>query len=636
MPKKVRLSVFSLFTALIFIFQAAVFAEPSIIVTGDGTALLKGITTVAPGKPVSIFVHQKDGTSGGYFNDTVIERDGSYGMMFSLAGYDISKYDCIVNVAGKEKHIIPLVEGNLININLVSFDRDTLKAKISGELWNSTDFGKDFKLKIDSFVKIITVAADGSFSFEFDFADTGLAYGKYNFTVCSVSNELNKADGQIDLLSASGVLAAIEAASENAVLLKGVLSDTDNLEALGFNESVTFGDLTLDNAPDSFFENLAQIGVKTDSVANLKLSVMQAYALYLMETNPSESNIQKCAEVLGIADGDYKSIYDDSSFALNREAVISYIKDTDFITIDMFKNCFNNAVLLVGINSCKVWSELKNFAESNYQLIGINNSASALVWQNIILSAPFANVDAFKTCYYTEYNGASAGSGSGGSGGGGGNSSQAIGTFILGTPSVGAGNASAGNPSNGSNSIFNDVSDDHWASGYIKYLYERGIISGKGNGDFAPNDLVNRAEVAKLLCSSANLTPETSSEGHFSDVDSNHWAYGYIETAFKDGLLSGRGEKNFGISDFTTREDMAVFCYRLLSLINPEYVASINASDFDFSDAEDISEYAVKAVSAMVELGILKGKGDNKFYPKDYCTRAEAARIFFGVLVSGN
>ena len=78
---------------------------------------------------------------------------------------------------------------------------------------------------------------------------------------------------------------------------------------------------------------------------------------------------------------------------------------------------------------------------------------------------------------------------------------------------------------------------------------------------------------------------------------------------------------------------MAVFCYRLLKIINPENNdTAYTKDDLTFADSSEIADYAAEAVAAMVKLGIINGKGDNKFDPKAYCTRAEAAKIFYGVL----
>ena len=39
----------------------------------------------------------------------------------------------------------------------------------------------------------------------------------------------------------------------------------------------------------------------------------------------------------------------------------------------------------------------------------------------------------------------------------------------------------------------------HWAEGYIKYCYSQGVIAGKGNGTFAPDENVTAVQAAKML-----------------------------------------------------------------------------------------------------------------------------------------
>ena len=135
------------------------------------------------------------------------------------------------------------------------------------------------------------------------------------------------------------------------------------------------------------------------------------------------------------------------------------------------------------------------------------------------------------------------------------------------------------------------------------------------------------------MCTSAKINEEEVTIGTFTDVDSQHWAMGYIEAAFANKLVTGIGNGKYAPEDCTTREDMAVFCYRLLKIINPENYDTVYAKeDLIFSDSNEIADYALEAVAAMSKLGIINGKGNNKFDPKAYCTRAEAAKIFYGVL----
>ncbi|MBR5506140.1 MAG: S-layer homology domain-containing protein, partial [Clostridia bacterium] len=74
-----------------------------------------------------------------------------------------------------------------------------------------------------------------------------------------------------------------------------------------------------------------------------------------------------------------------------------------------------------------------------------------------------------------------------------------------------------------------------------------------------------------------------------------------------------------------TRQDAAVIIYNVLS-------ASVeNNVDTAYSDASDISSYAIDAVKAVSAVQIMKGY-ENKFRPKDYITRAETAVLISNVL----
>ena len=59
------------------------------------------------------------------------------------------------------------------------------------------------------------------------------------------------------------------------------------------------------------------------------------------------------------------------------------------------------------------------------------------------------------------------------------------------------------------------------------------------------------------------------------------------------------------------------------------YTATNSSS---FTDAADISAYAADAVNALFERGIVGGYEDGSFKPKANISRAEGAKIIFGIL----
>lgn len=70
-------------------------------------------------------------------------------------------------------------------------------------------------------------------------------------------------------------------------------------------------------------------------------------------------------------------------------------------------------------------------------------------------------------------------------------------------------------------------------------LKEYGIFVGDENGDLKQYENITKAEMSKALCSALGLEPDTSGEQIFADVDSSHWAYGYINTMVANKISSG-------------------------------------------------------------------------------------------------
>ncbi len=174
---------------------------------------------------------------------------------------------------------------------------------------------------------------------------------------------------------------------------------------------------------------------------------------------------------------------------------------------------------------------------------------------------------------------------------------------------------------------FSDLGGFEWAEKSINKLHNDGVISGKDNGIFAPEDSVTRAEFIKMIVL-ALFETDSSANSDFADVDKNSWSYPYISTAFKMGLVHGNGT-GFGTSDNITRQDMAVIISRCMEKKNL-IPSSQDSSVFD--DDNLISDYAKGAVALMKVEGIINGKGNNMFAPLDNLTRAEAAVIIMRVI----
>ncbi len=202
------------------------------------------------------------------------------------------------------------------------------------------------------------------------------------------------------------------------------------------------------------------------------------------------------------------------------------------------------------------------------------------------------------------------GSGSGGGGGNGGG---------VKTPNIAV---AAPNKPNESSFVFNDIESVSWARDSIEALARRGVINGKADKIFAPNDTVTREEFVKMVVLALNITAEDTS-CDFTDVRDDAWYKEYVGKAVRSGLVNGRGDGTFGVGESITRQDIAVILW------NGIKSKAESKSAAEFIDNDDVSDYAKEAVNAMRYLNIIDGYDDNTFRPNNAATRAEAAKLLY-------
>ncbi len=202
--------------------------------------------------------------------------------------------------------------------------------------------------------------------------------------------------------------------------------------------------------------------------------------------------------------------------------------------------------------------------------------------------------------------GQSGGAGGGSSGGGGLSAGTDSGTYIgIRSP------------------VFNDIGNFPWAQDAINSLYASGIISGYGDGSFAPQNSIKREEFVTIAVS-AFYTDVLPGKISFSDVSETAWYFKNIAVAAKCGIINGISEALFGTGQSITRQDMAVILYRIAGgkLKVPE---AYNV----FSDDGNIAEYAKDAVYALRAAGVINGVTASEFAPQKNATRAETAVMIY-------
>jgi hypothetical protein len=115
----------------------------------------------------------------------------------------------------------------------------------------------------------------------------------------------------------------------------------------------------------------------------------------------------------------------------------------------------------------------------------------------------------------------------------------------------------------GNGSTFNDIDQNHSFCRYIKRLRELGITTGCGNNNYCPNDEVPREQMAAFLVRAVERETFTfSTPPYFNDVPPTHWAFRYIQRLYELGITTGCGNGNYCPTDKVTREQMATFLFR--------------------------------------------------------------------------
>ena len=176
---------------------------------------------------------------------------------------------------------------------------------------------------------------------------------------------------------------------------------------------------------------------------------------------------------------------------------------------------------------------------------------------------------------------------------------------------------------------FVDLGNHAWATDAINYLADEGIIKGTSETTFSPASNITRADYAILLVRAFKLESENAE--NFADVNESDYFAEELAVARNTGIVGGIGDNKYAPRNTITRQDMMVILYRALTKMGIE-LKPIEGIEVDaFADYADVADYAKEAVKALVEAGLVNGKGES-LAGSDFTTRAEVAVLLKRVL----
>ncbi len=171
---------------------------------------------------------------------------------------------------------------------------------------------------------------------------------------------------------------------------------------------------------------------------------------------------------------------------------------------------------------------------------------------------------------------------------------------------------------------FADVPPTSWAYGYIHAIRDAGITGGCGNGNYCPQGLVTREQMAAFLVRAVEGEPAANycdGSSSYSDVAPDAWSCRYIKRLAELNITGGCGGDNYCPQGLVTRDQMAAFIVRAVAgEPAPDYCGGVAP----FQDVAP-STFFCGYIKRLVELGITQGCGNGNYCPGNEVNREQMA-----------
>ena len=171
---------------------------------------------------------------------------------------------------------------------------------------------------------------------------------------------------------------------------------------------------------------------------------------------------------------------------------------------------------------------------------------------------------------------------------------------------------------------FSDVQASDWFSNSVAFVCQNGLMVGTSQNSFSPNDTTTRGMMVTILYRTDG-EPPASNQSHYADVPPSAYYAAPVSWASWYGIASGYTPESFGPEDNLSRQQLATILYRYATYKN--FDVSARGNLVQFADRNQISDYAMDALSWANAVGLISGKSDQILDPTASTTRAEMAAI---------
>ncbi len=163
---------------------------------------------------------------------------------------------------------------------------------------------------------------------------------------------------------------------------------------------------------------------------------------------------------------------------------------------------------------------------------------------------------------------------------------------------------------------------------YVEKVVSAGLMTKDSSGNFNPDRILSRAELASLLVNTFELDKRQAvretDDFALKDVPSSHWGYRNIQIVLKTGVMNGYRDGMFFPNQRVSRaEGLAILAQAYGVFQFPQN--SINEILAKHPDAGQIPAWARKSLATALYEGFVNLHPNNQIKPLDPMTRGDMA-----------
>lgn len=174
---------------------------------------------------------------------------------------------------------------------------------------------------------------------------------------------------------------------------------------------------------------------------------------------------------------------------------------------------------------------------------------------------------------------------------------------------------------------FTDIAG-HWAEDAINKIVDKEPFAGT-DGNFLPNQAITRSEFVLMLHKALGIKIEyfkaIDITEYFDDVKNEDSFAAPLYDLVTTNIIDSK--EHFYPNNTLSREEMVHYIMNAYKYKMGEKYKMIKLAAKPFADGQEINVIFSSEVARAEYMGIIKRPANNKFYPKNNSTRAEAATV---------